>query len=316
MAVVNWFPLDRAKFVSAKLSRNRSGFKFQKKRFSFAYALTFASLIKLLQCKCVCVCPLMSFVFVRDRQFEFVGHIYRWRNRTRRASIVSQWFLVLPCHVSTDWSSPKLMRAAQRPSWWFVTSSSAKICSTDSRKVGLIQLIPSDVIGSNHLSVAVLEALWSLAQSRAHRVLQETCHKWIYMSQKAILQATYVHLLMNGEMMKWWTHMNASSLHFPMNTRRSFEAHNLSEAFARPFQLLFFLLKVHESSISLSAKHTKLKSTSKALFEFVRQSWCRLCSGVQEAGLLRVRAVLCPEFTGVVLLDLARDWYMDYIKAC
>jgi hypothetical protein len=29
-----------------------------------------------------------------------------------------------------------------------------------------------------------------------------------------------------------------------------------------------------------------------------------------------VRAVLCPEFTGVVLLDLARDWYMDYIKAC
>ena len=211
------------------------------------------------------------------------------------------------------------MRAAQRPSWWFVTSSSAKICSTDSRKVGLIQLIPSDVIGSNHLSVAVLEALWSLAQSRAHRVLQETCHKWIYMSQKAILQATYVHLLMNGEMMKWWTHMNASSLHFPMNTRRSFEAHNLSEAFARPFQLLFFLLKVHESSISLSAKHTKhtkLKSTSKALFEFVRQSWCRLCSGVQEAGLLRVRAVLCPEFAGVVLLDLARDWYMDYIKAC
>jgi len=101
--------------------------------------------------------------------------------------------------------------------------------------------------------------------------------------------------------------MNASSLHFPMNTRRSFEAHNLSEAFARPFQLLFLLLKVHESSISLSAKHTKLKSTSKALFEFVRQSWCRLCSGVQEAGLLRVRAVLCPEFTGVVLLDLARD---------
>ena len=191
----------------------------------------------------VCVCPLMSFVFVRDRQFEFVGHIYRWRNRTRRASIVSQWFLVLPCHVSTDWSSPKLMRAAQRPSWWFVTSSSAKICSTDSRKVGLIQLIPSDVIGSNHLSVAVLEALWSLAQSRAHRVLQETCHKWIYMSQKAILQATYVHLLMNGEMMKWWTHMNASSLHFPMNTRRSFEAHNLSEAFARPFQLLFFCWK-------------------------------------------------------------------------
>lgn len=79
--------------------------------------------------------------------------------------------------------------------------------------------------------------------------------------------------------------MNASSLHFPMNTRRSFEAHNLSEAFARPFQLLF-------------------------LFEFVRQSECRLCSGVQEAGLLRVRAVLavlCPEFTGVVLLNLARD---------
>ena len=108
-----------------------------------------------------------------------------------------------------------------------------------------------------------------------------------------------------------WTHMNASSLHFPMNTRRSFEAHNLSEAFAWPFQL-FLLLKVHESSISLSAKHTKLKSTSKALIEFVRQSWCRLCSGVQEAGLLRVRAVLCPEFTGVVLLDLARDWYMDH----
>ena len=208
------------------------------------------------------------------------------------------------------------MRAAQRPSWWFVTSSSAKICSTDSRKVGLIQLIPSDVIGSNHVSVAVLEALWSLAQSRARRVLQETCHKWIYMSQKAILQATYVHLeWRNDEMMnaheRIWTHMNASSLHFPMNTRRSFEAHNLSEAFAWPFQL-FLLLKVHESSISLSAKHTKLKSTSKALIEFVRQSWCRLCSGVQEAGLLKVRAVLCPEFTGVVLLDLARDWYMDH----
>ena len=214
MAVVNWFPLDRAKFVSAKLSRNRSGFKFQKKSekwFSFAYALTFASLIKLLQCKCVCVlwCPLFLWEIVNLSLLDI--YIYKWRNRRRRASIVSQWFLVLPCHVSTDWSSPKLMRAAQRPSWWFVTSSSAKICSTDSRKVGLIQLIPSDVIGSNHLSVAVLEALWSLAQSRAHRVLQETCHKWIYMSQKAILQATYVHLLMNGEMMKWWTRMNASS---------------------------------------------------------------------------------------------------------
>ena len=273
----------------------------------------------------VCVCPLFLWEIVNLSLLD----IYSWRNRRRRASIVSPWFSVLPCHVSTDWSS-----AVECPKMPKVNACRAKtqlmIC------IDLLQVhqqrfaqqtqekwgwfswfswflqMSLDHIGSNHLSVAVLEALWSLAQSRAHRLLQETCHKWIYVSQKAIL-------LMNDEMMKW-THMNASSLHFPMNTRRSCEAHNLSEAFARPwpFQLLFLLLKVHESSISaisLSAKHTKLKSTSKALFEFVRQSWCRL-SGVQEAGLLRVRAVLCPEFTGVVLLDLARDWYMDYIKAC
>ena len=217
---------------------------------------------------------------------------------------------------------PKLMRAAQRPSWWFVTSSSAKICSTDSRKVGLIQLIPSDVIGSNHLSVAVLEALWSLAQSRARRVLQETCHKWIYMSQKAILQATYVHLLMNDEMMKWWTHMNASSLHFPMNTRRSFEAHNLSEAFARPwpFQLLFLLLKVHESSTVFRCPLNilNLKVLQKRCLNLLgsRGAGCALvfrrldCSGCVQFCALNLPGWSCLTWQEIDI------WTMDYIYIC
>ena len=214
------------------------------------------------------------------------------------------------------------MRAAQRPSWWFVTSSSAKICSTDSRKVGLIQLIPSDVIGSNHLSVAVLEALWSLAQSRARRVLQETCHKWIYMSQKAILQATYVHLeWRNDEMMnaheRIWTHMNASSLHFPMNTRRSFEAHNLSEAFAWPFQLLFLLLKVHESSTVFRCPLNilNLKVLQKRCLNLLgsRGAGCALvfrrlgCSGCVQFCALNLPGWSCLTWQEIDI------WTMDYI---
>lgn len=49
----------------------------------------------------VCVCPLFLWEIVNLSLLD----IYSWRNRRRRASIVSQWFLVLPCHVSTDWSS-------------------------------------------------------------------------------------------------------------------------------------------------------------------------------------------------------------------
>ena len=50
---------------------------------------------------CLCVCPLFLWEIVNLSLLD----IYSWRNRRRRASIVSPWFSVLPCHVSTDWSS-------------------------------------------------------------------------------------------------------------------------------------------------------------------------------------------------------------------
>ena len=191
------------------------------------------------------------------------------------------------------------MRAAQRPSWWFVL-----ICYKFISKDLLNRLKKSGVDSD---SVDSFRCHWIQSfERRCLGSLMKPCTESGSSGSTGDMSQMNIHESesnfarhlrppnewRNDDMMNAYERIVFT---FPDEHSQKFwgqfEAHNLSEAFARPFQLLF-------------------------LFEFVRQSECRLCSGVQEAGLLRVRAVLavlCPEFAGVVLLNLARDWYMDYI---
>ena len=202
-----WFPLDRAKFVSAKLSRNRSGFKLQKNDsvslmpWRLQVRSNFFSVS-------VCVCPLFLWEIVNLSLLD----IYSWRNRRRRASIVSQWFLVLPCHVSTDWSS-----AVECPKMPKVNACRAKtqlmICYKFISKDLLNRLKKSGVDSVDSFRCHWIQSF----ERRCLGSLMKPCTESGSsgstgdMSQMNIheSESNFAGHLRPPWMMKWWTHMNA-----------------------------------------------------------------------------------------------------------
>ena len=273
----------------------------------------------------VCVCPLFLWEIVNLSLLD----IYSWRNRRRRASIVSQWFLVLPCHVSTDWSS-----AVECPKMPKVNACRAKtqlmICYKFISKDLLNRLKKSGVD-----SVDSFRCHWiHSCERRCLGSLMKPCTESGSSGSTGDMSQMNIHESENnfaGHLRpptdEWrnderiWTHMNASSLHFPMNTRRSFEAHNLSEAFARPwpFQLLFLLLKVHESSTVFRCPLNilNLKVLQKRCLNLLgsRGAGCALvfrrldCSGCVQFCALNLPGWSCLTWQEIDI------WTMDYIKA-